>query len=72
MKLGSRVSIAVPVATMRRLDERWGPNNGTLRERMRRGIERIDALATGDFDAVRKDRAAYATGWAHREPHRSR
>jgi hypothetical protein len=39
---------------------------------MRRGIERIDALATGDFDAVRKDRAAYATGWAHREPHRSR
>lgn len=71
METGPRVSITVPVATASRLDEPWALSIGreTHRERIRRGIERIDALARGDFEAVRRERAVYATGSTHTKPH---
>lgn len=64
METGPRVSIAIPVATASRLDEPWATTIGpeTHRGRIRRGIERVDALAAGDFETVRKERAVYATG----------
>jgi hypothetical protein len=72
METGPRVSIAIPVATASRLDAPWATTMGpeTHRERIRRGIERIDALAAGDIETVRKERAVYATGPTHSEPHR--
>ena len=68
MKHGPRVSIAVPVATTQRLGATWGSTDETLDGRMRRGIARIDAIAAGDFDAVMRDAAPYATGRSHRAP----
>jgi hypothetical protein len=67
---GPRVSITVPIATASRLDEPWAGGAETHRERIERGIRRVDDLAEGDFDAIRKDKAVYATGNTHLQPHR--
>jgi hypothetical protein len=61
MRFGTRVSVAVPVSSSHGLGE-------TLMGRIRRGIARVDAIAEGDFGAVRADAAPYATGQSHSKP----
>jgi hypothetical protein len=68
MRFGTRVSVAVPVSSVHRLGERWGPTDETLMRRIQRGLARVDAIAEGDFGAVRNDTAPYATGRSHRTP----